>query len=271
MRFPRPTAGHPSAATATGWGITATAFLLASCTTTDPLSELEKTGPVYGKRDSVGYTVTLATGEVKIGNLVRIGETVRKYKRLNASDAEIIRKLAQLKIDGLIVQELNNLKPKFQRKKAQVQKTAQQKIAKISATKKKRIVKTSASKPPSEAREEIAKIEAEAQQQQAAAQEEATQQIAVIDAEWKRAATQAIEQRYGSNFAVPVQNPQGKAVVAFATMKNDGSIRTAASAYELNTSPAALAAAVKRPDRTVAHSGQDYALLDVGPVRLSQQ
>ncbi|MGK0188753.1 MAG: hypothetical protein ACI9R3_004567, partial [Verrucomicrobiales bacterium] len=74
---------------------------LTSCETVDPT---DRGGSVLGpKKDNSTTFVASADGAVKLDNLVKVAKTIRKYKNLNASEAQILQALAQQKFDGMIV------------------------------------------------------------------------------------------------------------------------------------------------------------------------
>lgn len=60
----------------------------------------------------------------------------------------------------------------------------------------------------------------------------------------------------GTDFAVPVKNPDGKAVDAFASVKDSG-VSVATSSYELEGTTASL-----NSTKQISHSGRTHAVLD---------
>ncbi len=230
-------------------------LLLTGCQTTSVTDNTDLDGPAYGKRDETSFVAGTDGSPVGIGDLAKIAKTIRKYKNLGASEQEIIRQVASLKLDGLIAGQMQRLAPKFEAKKAVVrQKTAAKiAVAKQTATRK----HASPGKPVEVVEREVA---ATVEKEVATVQAEEKKEIAQIDLEWKSAARTEVAKSYGSDFAVPVQNAEGKAVVAFASLKDSG-VSVSSASYELAGSSGQLSAAASAGQK-VSHEGKNYALLD---------
>ena len=84
--------------------------------------------------------------------------------------------------------------------------------------------------------------------------------IQKIDLAWKSAAVAEVAKAYGTDFAVPVQNPEGKAVVAFAKLSESG-ISVSSAAYELAGTSRQLVTAAGA-GQGISHESKTYALLD---------
>ncbi|MFN0125115.1 MAG: hypothetical protein ACKV19_00315 [Verrucomicrobiales bacterium] len=219
------------------------AALAAGCASTSVTDSTDQEGPVFGKRDETNVVVGTDSGEVGLGDLARVAKTIRKYKDLGASEQEIIRRVAALKFDGLVATEMQRLAPTYERQKTAARQRSQARIAAV------RREASAGRKPATVAAQEVAEAEAEQ-----------TKAIAAIDAEWQSAARSAVVKSHGADFAVPVSNPEGKAVVAFASVSDSG-ITVSSAAHELAGSRQALASAAAS-GRDVTHQGRSYALLD---------
>ncbi len=219
------------------------AVFLASCASTGVTDSTADEGPVYGRQDVTSFVAGTDGSPVGVGDLSRIAKTVRKYKALGASDQDVVRRIASMKFDGLVASEMQRLAPQFEAKKATVRKKAQARVAEV---RKKAAVRKA---PPAEVEREVAQVQAEE-----------TAAVAKIDAEWKSAARAQVAKRYGTDFAIPVSNPEGKAVVAFASVR-DTSVSVSAASYEVVGTDRQLTAAASA-GRKVSHEGRDYELLD---------
>lgn len=219
-------------------------LLLVSCGTPGPVADnTDMDGPVFGKKDETKFVAGSDGTPVSIGNIAAISKTIRKYKNLGAGDQEIVRRVAQLKLDGLVASEMQRLAPKFEQKKKVIRAQTQTKIATI------RTKAAATKKPAAEVAKETATVQAEE-----------TKELASVDLEWKSAARAEVVKNYGADFAVPVANPEGKAVIAFASIKDSG-VSVSSAAYELTGTSTQLATAAAS-HKTVTHEGSSYALLD---------
>lgn len=217
-------------------------LMLASCGTTEVTDTTGDDGPVFGRKDETKF-VAGADGPVGLGDLARVAKTIRKYKNLGVAEQDIVKRVAELKLDGLVAREMTRLAPQFEKKKVAVRQQAQQKTAAVRR-------RAAASRQPAEAvAREVAAIETET-----------TATIQQIDLEWKSAARTEVVRSYGSDFALPVQNPEGKAVVAFAKVSGAG-ISVSSAAYELEGTAGQLASAAAG-GREISHENKSYALLN---------
>lgn len=203
--------------------------------------------PAFGRRDVTTFVAGTDGTPVSLQNIAAISKTIRKYKILGAGDQEILRRVAGLKLDGLIAGEMQRIAPQFEKKKAIVR---QKFTAKIATVRKQAVA---AGKPG-----------AVVEQQVAAVKTGETQEMARIDLDWKAAAHAEVTKKYGTDFAVPVANPEGKAVVAFASIKDSG-VSINSAAFELAGTATQLDSAA-RAGRKVSHNGNGYALLDAKAV-----
>lgn len=224
------------------------ALLLVSCGTPGPVTDnTDLDGPAFGKKDETRFVAGSDGTPVSVANIAAISKTIRKYKNLGAGDQEIVRRVAQLKLDGLIASEMQRLAPKFEQKKTVIRTQTRTKIAAI---------KTKAAvtkKPAAEVAKETATVQAEE-----------VKELAAVDLEWKSAARAEVVKNYGADFAVPVANAESKAVIAFASVKDSG-VSVSSAAYELTGTSSQLASAASS-GKKVSHEGSSYALLDTKAV-----
>lgn len=219
-------------------------FLLISCgSTPQGADSTDLDGPVFGKKDETKFVAGTDGSPVSVGNIAAISKTIRKYKNLGAGDQEILRRVAELKLDGLIAGEMRKLAPRFERKKTVIRQKTQTRIATV------RKQAAAVRKPAATVEKEVAAVRAEE-----------TREIAQVDMEWKSAARAEVVRQYGSDFAVPVSNAENKAVVAFASVKDSG-VSISSAAYELAGTSSQLASAAGSGKR-ITHDGGSYALLD---------
>lgn len=151
--------------------------------------------------------------------------TVKIYMVMNAAQRERVEHVVARRYERQIAEEKRALAPKYAARKAQVKKKAQTQVVQVRQ------------QTPSHA----ARLEAEA-----------AKELDEVDAEWQQAAAASVKSKYGTDYAVPVRNPDGKPVVAFATVK-DGQVQVASSAYELGGD-------VKEGSK-VKHGGRSYAVV----------
>lgn len=226
----------------------APALLLTACSSTSQVADTtDMDGPVFGKKDETTFVAGSDGSPVSVGNIAAISKTIRKYKNLGAGDQEILRRVAELKLDGLIAGEMKRLAPRFEQKKTLIRQKTQAKIATV------RKQAAEAQKPAAAVEKEVAVV-----------QEAESKEIAQVDLEWKSAARAEVAKQYGTDFAVPVSNPEGKAVVAFASVKDSG-VSISPAAYELTGSSGQLASAANS-GKKITHNGAAYALLDTKAV-----
>jgi len=225
------------------FGLCAAVLLSVGCMSTGVTDATDQDGPVFGPRKDTTFVAGTDGSTTGLGDLARVAKTIRKYKDLGADDRETIRRVAALKFDGLMASQMQRLAPAYERRKGAARRQTQARVATV------RREATTGRKPAAVAEAEVTAAEAEQ-----------SREIAAIDAEWKSAARAEVVKTYGSDFAVPVRNPDGKAVVAFATVGESG-ISVSAAAYEVDGTATSLAAAAAA-GREVSHQGQAYGLLD---------
>lgn len=222
--------------------------LMIGCNATPGVTDTtDLDAPAFGRKDVPTFVAGSDGTPVSLKNIAAISKTIRKYKNLGASDQEILRRVAGLKLDGLIAGEMKRIAPQFERKKAVIRQKSQAKIATV------RKQAVAARKPAAVVEQEVAAVKTVEDQE-----------IARIDLDWKAAARAEVAKKYGTDFAVPVASPEGKAVVAFASIKDSG-VSISSAAFELAGTSAQLDAAASA-GRKVTHDGSDYALLDAKAV-----
>jgi len=242
--------------------LSSTALLLASCGTGDPLADLEMDGSVYGGDKPTTFTMQ-TSGPVRVRDLVVAGETIRVARKLNKSEVEILQALAEKKLEGFMVTALEELRPKYDRKKQAVRRQTVARTTTIKQTAERKAAAVEATAGP-QAPEAVA-IRKQAEQEVAQVAKEEEQKIAFIDAEWHQEALAKVRTSYGTNFAVPVKSTSGEATVAFASVDDRGNVRASDTAYALNTSPAALQTVAANPRAAVTHQGGQSLLIAARP------
>ena len=216
---------------------------LCGCGSTGVTDGTDLDGPVHGSGNETKFVAGTDGSDISLGDLARIGKTIRKYKNLGADDQEVVRRVASLKLDGLMAARMQILAPQFERRKAVLR---QQSETRLTAVRQQAAVSR---KPAREVEQEVAAVKS----QESAA-------FAQIDLEWKSAARAEVTRIYGSDFAVPMQNPENKAVVAFASLKDSG-VSVSAASYEVSGNSSQLVAAAAE-GRKISHEGASYTLLD---------
>ena len=200
------------------------AALVPSCQNTGRVTDdTALDGPLIGPADETSFQAT-ADGPVDLKGFVIIAKEIRKYRALNASEQEIVRRVVSLKLDGIAVKQMEQLKPKFEAKKKVVREQTQKRIAEV-----KRKVRAAA---PARSEAEIEKAPEVVQARQRI-EVEAQQEITKIDDSLRQEAQAAAAKSLGgTDFAVRVNTDDGKAVVAFASFRQTG-VQVASSAYEV--------------------------------------
>ncbi|MEM7012493.1 MAG: hypothetical protein AAF585_13535 [Verrucomicrobiota bacterium] len=200
------------------------AVVLVSCQTVDPEERLELYQSVYGDSN---YSVIVGTdsGSLSLSDVATIGETVGVYKRLNASESEKIRALAQAKLDGFVLTEMKRLQPQVQRKKAAIRRQSAAAIKKATTE---------------AAREKIRISEAAAIQE--------------VEKEWKRSALIQVEKRYGGSLAVPLRTRDQRPAVAIAKFRG-GEVIAPKTAHEVSEPVAG------REDTKLMHNNAQAAVV----------
>ncbi len=182
-------------------------------------------GGGFGGVRNLGRRPT-SVGDVmsKVHTTMAIIAVVREFARLSEAQKQHVERTVERKYNGLVQKEKSNLAPTYVAKKAAVKKKARAEVARNPAA--------------------APKIEAET------AKEEQK-----VDLEWDKAAKSSVAKNYGTDFAVPVENSEGKPVVAFASVKDSG-VSVSGSSYEV--------ASNKSLDegQKIKHSGRTYAVLD---------
>lgn len=183
------------------------------------------------------------------GTGIQIGGAIYaaiKYKELTAAEAERVRVEAQRVFDQKVQREV-------ERQRARV----------------KRPGRPDRMEPPRKPAERPSATGVSPSETPPDAPDQPTQEeTAVLDESIREAAVEAVKQKYGTNIAVPVMNPDNKAVVAFASVVGERVTLATRTAYELNISSAQVARAAER-NRPVELEGASYALLDETSVSIS--
>jgi hypothetical protein len=151
--------------------------------------------------------------------------TVKKYAELSSAQRSRVERVVQRQYQGRLDREKKALAPTYAKRRAEVQRRTTTRVTAVRT------------QSPGEA----AKLEADSRKE-----------LAALDADWGKAAARNVDSKYGTDYAVPMKNPDGKPVVAFASV-SDGSVRVASSAYEVGGNVA--------QGSTVKHGGKDYAVV----------
>lgn len=181
---------------------------------------LAREGPVFG-RSEVSYVLG-SEGRIELDEATEVAKTIGRYRRLNYSEAEKIRALAQEKFDGFVAREIEILRKEktFTAKRKAIEKKAQ---------------KRTQTKP-------TAAIEI---------QEEATREILKLEEELRTKAVIAVRRRYGSQIAVRVHAKDNQPAVAITEIR-DGTVVRPATILQLD----------REPGSTVEHEGRPTAVVD---------
>ena len=220
----------------------AVAVVIPACQTGPITDSTDNEGPVFGKPDKTEFVVQ-SDGVVDLDNIVKIVKTVRKYKRLNASEQEIIRRVAALKLDGVVAMEMQKLAPRFEPRKQAVRRQTSEQVAEVRRQGARRKIS------PANIAQEVQAVE-----------KSGAAKLAAIDAELHAAAMQVVSRNYGTEFAVQVRTPDNRGVIALASIQPTG-IRVSSDAYETNINGAQLAQA-RRAGFRIPHEGAEVAVLD---------
>jgi len=97
--------------------------ILIACVSQSTEDRLSKMGPVHGPSD-VNFAVSTTDGNLDLSNTADLARTLGQYRRLNYSESEKVRNLAQKKFDGFVVQEIRNLQPKYEARKRVIRKSS---------------------------------------------------------------------------------------------------------------------------------------------------
>jgi|GEM_PF-1162548 len=165
----------------------------------------------------------------KVDRTLALIATVQRYAELTTVQKQRVEQVVTRRYDTMVAKEKKSLAPRYANRKAEVQKRGAARVA-----------------------------EARKQNPSAAArvETETKKEAAQVDMEWDKAAKSSVAKNYGTDFAVPVKNPDGKTVVAFASVKDSG-VSVANSSYEVEGTTASLNSSKK-----ISHSGRTYAVLD---------
>lgn len=201
------------------------AFAISSCQTTDPQTRADRYGTVFGDEE-YSFVVGSDSASLSIRDVAVIAETIGVYKRLNASESEKIRALAQSKLDGFVLAEMRRLEPQVRRKRAAVR-------SKFVAAR--AVAKTPGIRQKIDAEEQVA--------------------LAKIEQEWRRSALKQVERKYGSNLAIPLRTRDRKAAVALTKVK-DGKVQPPQTAFEIDGD------VVGRGEGSVRHGNVEAKVID---------
>ncbi len=208
-------------------------------------------GPMMGAADETSFTIG-GDGPVKLTDLVIIAKEIRKYRALNASEQEIIRRVVSLKLDGVAVKQMEQLKPRFEAKKKVVREQTQKRIADV----KRRVRATTPAKSDAEIEKAPEVVQATRQ-----IQVEEQQEITKIDDDLRQQARAAAAKSLGgTDFAVRVNTDDGKAVVAFASFRQTG-VQVASNAYEVVGLSGGQLAAATNEGKVLAAEGRQNRLI----------
>jgi len=207
---------------------TVAVFILTGCVSIDPdltrnmLRDAKNiSGTVKSLRSSnIRSPRALSYKARQIGSIVR---TVQKYRRLTTPERERVYRAVRYRYDHNVSREKTALAKKYKTRKKTIRRERRQQVA-------------AAQTPAAVSR----------------AKKEEAQELATIDENWQAEAQRNAERKYGTDFAVPIENSEGRNVVAFASVR-DGNVQTSDSAYILDSTPG---------DRTIAHQNKTYTYLD---------
>ncbi len=206
---------------------------LTGCVSVDPAAFATLPGDIMSMRGGISDLTRRPSSPHdvlrKVDRAMMIVATVHRYAALTTIQRQRVEQVVQRRYDGMVAKEKRALAPTYSSRKAEVRKRSQ---AKVAAARK--------SNPSAAAK----------------AEKEAEQEIAQVDMEWDKAAKTSVKKNYGTDFAVPVSNSEGKPVVAFASVKDSG-VKVSDSTYVVDSAPASLGSKTQ-----VAHDGKKYAVLD---------
>jgi hypothetical protein len=187
--------------------------------------------PVFGQRD-VTYIAGTDSTSMPIGQVVSVSETLGVHRRLKTSEAETIRILAQKRYDDFVVAEMRAIESEFAAKKRDVREKATTAVA--------------------AARSEQPASNAALSEEKLRAKERSD--LAKIDTKWRRSALIRVEEKYGSDLAIPIKSRDNKPVVAIARVR-DGKVDAPNKAFELKSR-------LDPKTGKVIHRGREAAVLD---------
>ena len=166
-----------------------------------------------------------------VATVMAIVATVKFYCDLNAAQKQRVERVVQERYQQKVEAEKRALASKYAARRAEIQKRSQAKVT-----------TTTGAKPGPQGNREVVAMQADAKRE-----------LENVDKEWHDAAVANVKSKYGNNFAVPLTNPDGKQVVAFASIKDD-QVQVASSAYEVGGKVG--------EGSKVKHDGQTYAVVN---------
>ena len=209
----------------------ATFLILTACKPLSHEERMRRMAPVFGQRDVTFIAGTDSTS-MPIGQVVSVSETLGVHRRLRTSEAETIRILAQKQYDNFVVAEMHAIGSDFEAKKRAVRRKAAAEVA--------------------SARRAQPAPSAAASEEKLRAKERSD--LAEIDTQWRRSALIRVEEKYGSDLAIPIRSRDNKPVVAIANVK-DGKVDAPDKTFELKTQ-------IDPKTGKIIHRGREAAVLD---------
>ena len=184
-----------------------------------------------------------------------------KYKELNAAEAERVRIEAQRVFDRNVTREVERqrAKTKRQRKPAPRPKPKPKPVPSPPKRPDRKTPSRSGGTPSTPKPKPVPKPEPAPAEPPVTPEEK--QADAALEKKIRQTAVQTVKKKYGANIAVPVKNPDNKAVVAFASVVGERVTLATRTAYEVNISSTAIIAAANR-NKPVELEGKKYALLE---------
>lgn len=179
-------------------------------------------GLIGGARSLASRPTSVGDVMGRVATVMAIVAVVQKYADLNAAQQERVRRIAQARYEAQLEAEKRALSARYAKRRA-------------------------------EARRKAAEAKRQPPAQAARAEQQSERELEKIDREWREAAASSVSKKYGSHYAIPVKNPEGKPVVALASIK-DGEVQVASSAYEVGGQVAS--------GSKVRHAGREYAVID---------
>ncbi|WP_138084464.1 hypothetical protein [Phragmitibacter flavus] len=196
-----------------------------------------------------GSTTTIygeSSGEgIKAMEVAEAARIVGRLRRLNVSEREIIRRVAEERFNFLVALEREALRTKYEIRKAEVRRGALARVSKVQSGVR---------------QGKMAASVARAEQQKIAREEQ--QLLGALEVDWMAEAREMAKRRYGSNFGIAVESEADKHVVAMADVYGD-TLRVAISLYTVNR-PVVVVDKVEK----IQHNGRAIAVFSGPPVNL---
>ncbi|MDA0811522.1 MAG: hypothetical protein O3C21_03880 [Verrucomicrobia bacterium] len=218
---------------------------------------------------------SLDTSAGREGTGIQIGGAIYaeiKYKQLTSAEAERVRIDAQRVFDTKVQREVEKQRAKAKAKpkpKPSVKPQPKPAPKPSPSPKPKPTSPRAPDRPPAPApKPEPTTPAPKDETPSAPSPADTAAEDAALEQKIRQVAVQTVKAKYGTNIAVPVKNPDNKAVVAFATVVGERVSLTTTFAYELDISGAAIAKAAQK-NSTVKLDGGSYALLDETDVSIS--